>query len=252
MHDSLVHAPIANPRVIADIGCGPGDVSRYLAARFPGASVYGVDLCDLPGHNNPPENLSFICGDINRLLQGDTEPRLTPDRLDYVFARLLVCGMTDWPGYIKKVVRALRSGGWIEMHEWSYQVSENGVNVSDEWPWLQAEVSQGSKIKGIDLLCSQKLKGWMEDAGLVDIKEVRYRAPIGFWDLEEHPETRKMAEHLATWWPGVNWLMISSLECADNPEGIKEMRAQMLKDLEVARVAQRKYYEIVVCYGRKP
>ena len=253
MRDSIIHTPLVSPRTILDIGCGPGNVTRYLAARFPSAQVYGVDLSVLPEHEQRPQNLTYINGDIKRLLGPDNgDARLAPGSVDFVFARMLVLGMTGWPDYVKAVANAVRSGGWVEMQEWDFQVSENGVNVSDEWSWLQAEVRQGWEMKKLDLRCSQKLKGWMEDAGLVDVTEVRFCATVGQWDAEEHPETRQMGKYLAKWWPAVNWLMIPSLKCGDSAEQTEEMKAQMLKDLEAAQAEQRKSYEIVVCYGRKP
>ena len=253
MHDKIVHAPATNPRTILDIGCGPGDVSRDFAAGFPEAQVYGIDLSVLPQHDHQIPNLKFVHGDIRRLLRGEGEDTGMPPKgsVDYAFARLLVCGMTEWPEDVRTLADAVSSGGFVEMHEWDFQISEDGANVSDEWPWLQAEVRRGWETKGLDLRCSQKLKVWMEEAGLVDVVEVRYLAPLGLWNVEAHPESRVMAEYLAKWWPSVCWLMIPSLKCGDEAE-IEEMKAQMLKDLEIAQKEQRKAYEIVVCYGRKP
>ena len=253
MHDSIIHAPLTtDPHTILDIGCGPGDVSREFAARFPKARVYGIDLSVLPEHDNPRQNLTYIHGDIMQLLRAGDVP-LAPESVDYAFGRLLVCGMTEWPEYIRMVAGAVRGGGWVEMHDWDQQVWEDGRNVSDEWPWLQAIIKHGWEQKKLDLRCSQKLKGWMEAAGLVDVQEVRYRAPLGLWDVEEHPETKKMAEMLAKWWPSVNWLMIPSLTRGGVDERrVEEMKAQMLKDLDKAQAEQKKSYEIVVCYGRKP
>ena len=34
------------------------------------------------------------------------------------------------------------------MQEWDFQISENGRNVSDEWPLLQAEVRRGRENQG--------------------------------------------------------------------------------------------------------
>ena len=253
MHGNVVHAPVKDPGVVLDIGCGPGDVTRDLAERFPSAQVYGVDLSVLPQHANPPPNVTYIHGNIKQLLlPGSGDPRLASDSLDYAFARLVVCGMTEWPKYVRTVANAVRSGGWVEMHEWDFQVSENGVNVSNEWPWLQAEVQGARETKGLDMRCAQKLKGWMEDAGLVDVTEVRYRAPLGMWYAQEHPESKRMAEYLAKWWPSVNWLLIPSLTRGDDEQQVEDMKAQMLKDMDLAQAQQRKSYEIVVCYGRKP
>ncbi len=41
--DLLARIPLANPREIADLGCGAGNVSAYLLRRFPDAHITGVD-----------------------------------------------------------------------------------------------------------------------------------------------------------------------------------------------------------------
>jgi trans-aconitate 2-methyltransferase len=41
--DLLDRVPLASPRVIYDLGCGAGNVTRLIAARWPTATVYGLD-----------------------------------------------------------------------------------------------------------------------------------------------------------------------------------------------------------------
>ena len=82
MHGKIVHAPLnSNPRVILDIGCGPGDVCRELASAFPGAQIYGIDLSVMPQHADPPPNLKFIHSDIRQLLRGETTVKATDEPL---------------------------------------------------------------------------------------------------------------------------------------------------------------------------
>ena len=253
MHDSVLHAPVKDPQKVIDIGCGTGIVSRDIAAKFPSAQVYGIDLSVMPEeHSVRPSNLEYIRGDVRQLVTADGDERLKPGSIDYAFQRLLVLGMTDWPGYIKSVADAVRSGGWVEIQEWTFQISENGKNVSEQWPWQQDLVRSAWEKKGLDLRCAESLEKWMNDAGLVDVKAVSYRAPLGEWDLEEHPESKTMIQYLAKWWATVNWVCIPSLIGPGNGERIEAYKAQMLKDLEVAQAEQKKSYEIIVCYGRKP
>src|SRR5687767_3056527 len=41
--DLLARVPAENPRVVVDLGCGPGNLTSLLADRWRGASVTGID-----------------------------------------------------------------------------------------------------------------------------------------------------------------------------------------------------------------
>ena len=252
MHDKIIHAPVKEPKLIIDIGCGPGVVTRELASKFPSAQVYGIDFSVLPEHDERPSNLEYIHGDVRKLMTKGGDARLTSGTIDYAFERLLLLGMTDWPAYVQKISDGMRSGGWVEIHEFDWGVSENGIDVTDEWPWLQDMIRSGWKTKGFDLRCGKKLAGWMRDAGLVDVQEFSYRAPLSTLDVDAHPETRKMAEYTRKWWPSFLWLLIPALMGNASPEHVESAKRQMLTYLEIARKQQHKSHEIVVCIGRKP
>jgi hypothetical protein len=225
-----------------------------LATKFPNAQVYGVDLLFLPEeHAGHPINIEYIQGDVMKLMASNGDVRLAPGSLDYVFQRLLICGMTDWPNYVKTAVSSVKSGGWIETHELDFHVWENGVEVKHEWPWQQEQIRMAEEVMGLDLRCSQKLEEWMNEAGLVDIKEVSYLAPFGQWNIEAHPESKGIADYFHKWWRELNWaVLIPNLQGTGAPEHVKEMKMQMLQSLNLAEEEQKKAYEIIVCYGRRP
>lgn len=44
--DLIAHIPDFNPGGAFDLGCGPGNSTELLTARFPDASVVGIDLSE--------------------------------------------------------------------------------------------------------------------------------------------------------------------------------------------------------------
>jgi trans-aconitate 2-methyltransferase len=109
--DLLARVGAADPGYIADLGCGPGNLTAALARRWPGAEVVGVD-------NSPemieaaageagaaPGRLSFVLADIR-----EWEPARPPD--------LLVSNaVLQWvPGHLDLLARwagMLQAGGWL-------------------------------------------------------------------------------------------------------------------------------------------
>src|ERR1700727_2555618 len=108
--DLIAQVGAADPRYVADLGCGPGNLTAALAQRWPQASVVGVDNSPemiaaatrdaAPGH----PNLTFSIGDVwdwrperpARVLACNAVLPWVPDH-----QRLLL----DWAGL-------LAPGGW--------------------------------------------------------------------------------------------------------------------------------------------
>ena len=200
MHDRVIHAPLHNPQRILDVGCGTGAVTYHLGATYPKASsVYGVDLSPVPQIPRPEpqaQNISYIQGDVREL--AETDERLGAGSFDYIFSRLLICGMTDWPGYMQDtVVPLLKPGGWVEVQDLDYIWYKHGRVCSDDWPWVKA-VTQGAQSKNMDLRCGSNAATYMHQAGLVDIAVSCYGAPFGEWAVRERPETEWVGKLQAT------------------------------------------------------
>jgi trans-aconitate 2-methyltransferase len=107
--DLVAQVGAPDPRYVADLGCGPGNLTAALAQRWPDAIVAGVDsspemiAAARAGAAQP--NLSFTLGDV-----WDWRPEQPLD--------VLVCNaVLQWvPGHDELVLRwadLLAPGGWL-------------------------------------------------------------------------------------------------------------------------------------------
>ncbi|MGE0121138.1 MAG: trans-aconitate 2-methyltransferase [Dongiaceae bacterium] len=71
--DLLAQIQLDDPRLVFDLGCGPGNITHLLAERWPGAQVVGIDSSAdmLAKARREAPSVTFVEGDIN----GWTAPR---------------------------------------------------------------------------------------------------------------------------------------------------------------------------------
>jgi trans-aconitate 2-methyltransferase len=108
--DLLSQVQATDPGYVADLGCGPGNLTAALAERWPGAEVVGVDsspemISAAYAQAGERESLRFTVADIR-----DWRPERPPDvlvsnaALQWVPDHLAV--IRRWPGL-------LAPGGWL-------------------------------------------------------------------------------------------------------------------------------------------
>ena len=108
--DLVAQVGATSPRYVADLGCGPGNLTAALAERWPGATVTGVDnsaemIAAARAMAPAAVNLSFEVGDVR-----DWRPGHPVD--------VLVCNaVLQWvPGHDEILLRwsdQLAPGGWL-------------------------------------------------------------------------------------------------------------------------------------------
>jgi trans-aconitate 2-methyltransferase len=108
--DLLSRVPATDPRYVADLGCGPGNLTVAMADRWAGAVVLGVDnspemIEAAQAENSGRPGLSFALGDVR-----DWRPARPVDVLVSNAVLQWVPGHLDvvrqWPGM-------LAAGGWL-------------------------------------------------------------------------------------------------------------------------------------------
>ena len=249
MHNRVIHAPVKDPGKLIDVGCGTGFVTRDLGNQYPLATVYGIDISAVPEHKSTPNNVLYLRGDVRALTKSDK--RLSPGTADLIFHRLLIGGMTDWPGYILDMAKLLRPGGWFEVHDQAYPWYIGDHDCSPDWKWIQA-MRRGADQIGLDLDCGSNAKGYMENAGLVDVQVFRYILPSGSWLAKQMPETRLIGElQVRDVRP-----MISKYALPGMTRGLgfseEEMRVLQEECLTCLAAKDGQYVYFYVTIGRKP
>jgi SAM-dependent methyltransferase len=281
MNGQVIHAPVANPARILDVGCGTGVVTTYLAHQCPSASVYGVDLSpvpQLPGVSRP-ENVRFLQGNIltekpgtwrvaygkQALAVQDSLPEV--EAFDLTYSRLLLCGISDWPKYIRTCYGLLRPAtGWTEVHDldwiWYRSDPETGKGeevISDSWEWLQ-KLKSVSESRGLDFTCGSRTAGWMREAGFVDIETEVYRWPWGAEAGKRHAQAigeatkkwQEFGEYVSENIISMFWHLIPrTMEGVVGQEEIEGMREGMVRDFRAMEGTGRDYWKFYVTWGRK-
>lgn len=105
--DLLARIAIEAPRRCIDLGCGPGNSTALLAARFPNAELQGLDSSpDMLVQARPRlPDVHFSAGDIATWYAADP--------FDVIFANAALQWLPDHETLLPHLADQLASGGWL-------------------------------------------------------------------------------------------------------------------------------------------
>ena len=105
--DLLDRVPLAAPTVVFDLGCGPGEVTRLLAERWPRAAVYGLDNSPemLEKAAAEPSRVRWVAADI-----GDWTPAEAPDLL---YSNATLHWVPNHQALFPRLLGCLHAGGCL-------------------------------------------------------------------------------------------------------------------------------------------
>ena len=102
------------PLHILDLGCGTGEITRRLAARYPEAAVVGVDILE----QNLEQARRAIPADERRIRyeRGDAFALSMVDAsIDLVVCRHMSQAVPDFAKVLEEITRVLRRSGWLHL-----------------------------------------------------------------------------------------------------------------------------------------
>lgn len=164
---SLEDISLPEGATILDLGCGRGETSLLLAARFPGTTVTGVDQNEalIEAANSTKAwkypHLHFVTGDALHLPFDD-------GCFDFVFARYILLHIPDHPAALREMVRVCKPGGLVF-------AQEPDANSLASWPesWAYPRSVEVINALFADALLGRKLIRCFNN---VKLTSLRHRA----------------------------------------------------------------------------
>ena len=136
-----------------------------MADNFPSAQVFATDLSPIQPQWVPP-NLHFEVDDC------ETEWNFS-QKFDFIHMRNLGGSIADWPKLIKMVYENTAPGSYFEVVDWeTYSQTDDGSLPRDSnFQKWQDDVNAAAVKFGREMKTASNLKGWVTDAGFVDVQE---------------------------------------------------------------------------------
>ena len=103
--DLLAQVPLERPRLVVDLGCGPGNSTELLVERFPQSEVIGLD--------SSPDMLRKARERLPRctFVEADIATWIAEPRADLLFANASFQWIPDHPHILRRLLAALPAGG---------------------------------------------------------------------------------------------------------------------------------------------
>jgi SAM-dependent methyltransferase len=151
----------------ADIGCGTGTVSRWMADRI-GASGW-VDAIDIA-----PEQIEVAkteaaapgAATIHYAVGSAYEPALQKNAFDLVFCRLVLCHLREPDKAVARMAKLLRPGGQLVLVDLDLQDIFTMPPCEYYPAYVNEVVIPLQAAIGVDYSIGRRLHGLMSDAGL--------------------------------------------------------------------------------------
>jgi trans-aconitate 2-methyltransferase len=128
----LARVAVQRPEQVVDLGCGPGNSTALLLARWPGARITGVD--------SSPEMLARARVDVPgaRFLQADLSDFELSEPVDVVFANAVLQWVPEAEAVLERMARSVAPGGALAFQiPVNLQEPSHRLMASVPGPWKE-------------------------------------------------------------------------------------------------------------------
>lgn len=170
----LARVPLAEARIAVDLGCGPGNSTELLAARYPQAEIVGIDSSEamLASARERLPRLRFERADV-----ADWQPERAPD---LIFANAVLQWVPGHERLIPRLFSLLAPGGVLavqmpdNLHEPSHRAMRELAALPSWSPWL----ADAAKLREKPLAATAYYDLLAPQAAAVDVWHTVYRHPM--------------------------------------------------------------------------
>ncbi|KAI1334669.1 S-adenosyl-L-methionine-dependent methyltransferase [Xylariaceae sp. FL0016] len=166
---------------ILDLGSGTGSWPLEMAARYPQASIVGIDASAIQKSNAVPPNVRFIIDNFEN-------PWPCADAsLDLVHGRSIAGGVRNWPRLMQQAGAKLKPGGLFELAEIDISIHDFDGKFADAelCPEFLRLWRENCKKTGMEFNPTPCFPDWLLEAGFEKIVQRSEILPLGNWAQDE-------------------------------------------------------------------
>jgi trans-aconitate 2-methyltransferase len=170
----LGRIPVESPRLVYDLGCGTGNVTRIIAERWPSAKIIGVD--------NSPQMLATASGDPSRVewVEADLREWAPDEPPDVLYSNATLQWVEGHESLLPRLLSVLAPGGCLAVQ---MPLSRRAASHRTMVDVLRHERPGGGTLGSPDLIAAMARRWVLDPAEYYDLL-----APgacgLDIWDTE--------------------------------------------------------------------
>ncbi|KAF3165947.1 hypothetical protein EYR41_007755 [Orbilia oligospora] len=231
---------------VLDLGTGNGIWCIDMAHAFPQSEIIGNDLSPIQPTYVPP-NVQFEIDDFN------DEWVHPANHFDFIHGRALYGSVTSWDQLLRKVLHALKPGGWWESVETmvEFQCDDGSLPEDSAVKYWVGIMRIACERAGTSFDVAGRVKEWCEAAGFEEVTQRVYKLPIGPWPKDKSEKTLgsyNLANMLSAC-DGFSLHLLTKFYGMSVPE-LNDLMDRVKAEMKNKKI--HSYFRMWVCYARKP